>query len=78
MVGAYALLSDVAESPQARAVVRAVTGVADALGLDVVAEGIETAGQLDICRSLGCRFGQGYLLGRPAPAEDLAALMQVG
>jgi EAL domain-containing protein (putative c-di-GMP-specific phosphodiesterase class I) len=42
-----------------------------------VAEGIETAGQLDICRSLGCRFGQGYLLGRPAPAEDLAALMHV-
>src|SRR5690606_5734435 len=51
-----ALLSDVADSPRARAVVRAVTGVADALGLDVVAEGIETTGQLEIARSLGCRF----------------------
>ncbi|MCO8127488.1 EAL domain-containing protein [Acidimicrobiia bacterium EGI L10123] len=73
-----ALLSDLAESPQARAVVRAVTGVADALGLDVVAEGIETEAQLEICRSLGCRYGQGYFLGVPAPATEMAAHRPVG
>ena len=73
-----ALLSGLAESPQARAVVQAVTGVADALGLDVVAEGIETDDQLEICRSLGCRYGQGYLLGVPAPAAEMVAHRPVG
>jgi len=66
-----ALLSGLAESPQARAVVQAVTSVADALGLEVVAEGIETPEQLEISRSLGCRLGQGYLLCRPTPADQL-------
>lgn len=72
-----ALLSDVADAPQARAIVRAVTGVADALGLDVVAEGIETTEQLEISRSLGCRFGQGYLLGVPGPALELGSRAEI-
>jgi diguanylate cyclase (GGDEF)-like protein len=53
-----------------REIVTALVGMAHGLGLDVVAEGIETAQQRDLLRALGCRFGQGYLLGRPAPASD--------
>ena len=65
------LLDDIPESAQARAVVQAVLGVADALALDVVAEGIETTEQLRISRELGCALGQGYLLARPGPEAAL-------
>ena len=48
-------------------VVAAVIAMAHALEMDVVAEGIETTVQRDALMALGCEFGQGYLLGRPAP-----------
>ncbi|HEV2608107.1 MAG TPA: EAL domain-containing protein, partial [Xanthomonadaceae bacterium] len=48
-------------------VVAAVIAMAHALEMDVVAEGIETTEQRDALMALGCVFGQGYLLGRPAP-----------
>ena len=41
-------------------------GVAQALGCSVVAEGIETEGELAIVRSLGVEYGQGYFWGKPA------------
>ncbi len=44
------------------------------LGVVVIAEGIETEAQLERLRSIGCRFGQGYLFGAPAPA----ALVRLG
>lgn len=53
------------------AVVRGVVALAEEIGLDVVAEGVETAEQLAALRSAGCRHVQGYLLGRPAPLLDL-------
>ncbi|SPU53965.1 signaling protein [Bordetella trematum] len=45
-----------------------------ALGLLVVAEGIETEAQRDILTRLGCRYMQGFLLGRPAPAHQIRCL----
>jgi len=42
--------------------------------LPVVAEGVETEGQREILKSLGCRVMQGFLLGRPAPAAEIQAL----
>ncbi len=45
------------------------------LGMDVVAEGVETPGHLAALRRLGCRFLQGYLLGRPVPADELPAVL---
>jgi diguanylate cyclase (GGDEF)-like protein/PAS domain S-box-containing protein len=59
-------------SAEDTAIVAAVLSMADALGLEVVAEGVETEAQLDWLRERGCAFAQGYLLGRPAPAEELA------
>ncbi|MCW3033500.1 MAG: diguanylate cyclase/phosphodiesterase [Solirubrobacterales bacterium] len=49
-------------------IVAAVIGLARRLGIEVVAEGIETAGQLEMLRSFNCPFAQGYLLSRPLPA----------
>ena len=59
------------------AVARAVIGLARELDLAVVAEGVETAEQLALLRSLGCDEAQGFLLGRPAAASEVAdALLQ--
>lgn len=51
--------------------VAAVIGLAHEFGMTCVAEGVETADQLDHLGRLGCDFGQGYFLGRPVPAADL-------
>jgi diguanylate cyclase (GGDEF)-like protein len=55
-----------------------IFGLADKLSLDVVAEGIEEFEQLDLLSTLGCQMGQGYLLGRPAPAHLLESLLASG
>ncbi|HZC75607.1 MAG TPA: EAL domain-containing protein [Gaiellaceae bacterium] len=57
------------------AFVDAILRLSDSLGLAVVAEGIEHPAQADRLRELGCRFGQGYLFGRPAPAADTERLI---
>ncbi len=46
-------------------IVRTISGLAQNLGMDVVAEGVETREQLDILRSLGCQYGQGYFFSKP-------------
>lgn len=58
--------------PRQAAIVRAVLSIADALGLDVTAEGVETHAQLEELRGLGCTSVQGYFISRPLPAELVA------
>jgi len=59
----------------ARAITEAVIGVSHSLGLQVVAEGVETQAQLDHLRATGCDKVQGYLTGRPVTAEVAATLL---
>jgi EAL domain-containing protein (putative c-di-GMP-specific phosphodiesterase class I) len=57
---------------RARSLFAGVVGIAGALGMEAVAEGIETPEQLDAVRAGGCGYGQGHLLGRPAPLPATA------
>ena len=59
-------------------IARAVVGLGRSLGMDVIAEGIETDTQLDYLRDLDCTAAQGYRLARPQPATDIAALIASG
>ncbi len=52
---------------------QAVAGLADALGLPVVAEGVESEHQADVLRTMGCDLAQGYYFGRPQTREDVVA-----
>ena len=64
------------ETPRSLAVVGAILALARSLGLEVVAEGIENQKQLRILRDMGCVYGQGYLFGRPQPAQHWLAQQQ--
>jgi len=58
------------EEPRCLAVVRAIVGMARALGCDIVAEGVETESQLAKLTALDCDNAQGYLIGRPQTVDD--------
>lgn len=60
----------------ARATVRAITKLSHALGLGIVAEGVETQAQLDILRRLGCDELQGFLLAKPMSARHMQAWLE--
>lgn len=64
-----------AEHPRTAAITKAMLQLAGALGLQVVAEGIETDGVVPRLRDLGCHYGQGWLFGRPMPADAMQRLV---
>ncbi|KQT60812.1 diguanylate cyclase [Methylobacterium sp. Leaf456] len=64
-----------AGSAECGAIVRAIARLGASLGMRITAEGVETADQLDAIRAEGCTEVQGYLTGRPMPADQAAALL---
>ena len=62
--------------PRARAVLDAVFAMSSSLGLSVTAEGVETEDQLRSLRAQGCTEVQGFLLGRPMPASEVASFTE--
>jgi EAL domain-containing protein (putative c-di-GMP-specific phosphodiesterase class I) len=64
------------ESPSDATIVRSTIDLGRNLGLDVVAEGVETQGAWDTLRGQGCTLAQGYFVSRPVPAEELEALLR--
>ena len=67
---------DSASDPRAEACVRAMLALGASLGIDMVAEGIETTDIARHLETLGCRFGQGYLYSEPVPANGVYAMMR--
>lgn len=59
-----------------REVVRIIVSLAHSLGMDVVAEGIETKAHLDFLQAIGCDLGQGYFLARPQSAHQITQLLK--
>lgn len=59
-------------------IVRTIIALAEKLGMEVIAEGIETQEHLEVLRSVRCGYGQGYLFSKPVDAESLAALYASG
>jgi diguanylate cyclase (GGDEF)-like protein len=62
-------------SPAHASVLSALVELGHALGLDVVAEGVETEAQLEQLRALGCDAAQGYAIGRPVSGEQMDGLL---
>lgn len=69
------LIRDLARGGSDTALVRHLVGLAQELGLRVMAEGIETSEQLAVLRKLGCHEGQGHLLGHPVLAGEVPSLL---
>ncbi len=68
-------IRDMLTQPDCAAIVKSVIGLAQDLRISVVAEGVETADQLEYLRQTNCDEVQGYLIGRPVPAEQAVALL---
>jgi diguanylate cyclase (GGDEF)-like protein len=64
------------DRPDERSLVTAMVAMATALGLHIVAEGVETAEQAELVRALGCHSAQGYFFSRPGPPDRIRSLLQ--
>jgi EAL domain-containing protein (putative c-di-GMP-specific phosphodiesterase class I) len=64
---------EITRHPRDQAILRAIVSLCHDLGLELVAEGIETEEQRTLLDGMGCRLGQGYLYSRPLPANLLEA-----
>lgn len=69
-------IRDIPHSADDMAISRAVIAMGQSMGMQVLAEGVETAEQLEFLRQHGCNFYQGYLCSRPVSAADFAQLLQ--
>lgn len=69
---------DIVHDPDDAAITQAIIGVARALGLHVVAEGVETSEQLGFLRGCGCDTAQGFYFSRPVPAEEMERMLLTG
>ncbi|HQZ34517.1 MAG TPA: EAL domain-containing protein [Ilumatobacteraceae bacterium] len=77
-----AFVHGVADNPNDRSLVRTIIAMGRSLGLDMVAEGVESVHQLQVLSDLGCTKAQGYLISHPVPADAMrstvAALERLG
>ncbi|MCP5374401.1 MAG: EAL domain-containing protein, partial [Hyphomicrobiales bacterium] len=65
-------INEVTRNREDATLTRAAIAMAHSLGMEVIAEGVETEEQLDFLKALGCEYAQGYLFGKPLPADDSA------
>lgn len=72
------LIAEVEKDKTSTAIVTAIVSLAKSIGLQVVAEGIETEQQFEFLRKINCDEGQGYYFGPPVPADEIAAILVSG
>ncbi|TXS52172.1 aminotransferase class I/II-fold pyridoxal phosphate-dependent enzyme [Streptomyces sp. t39] len=71
-------IDDIVTDGQQVALVEGIVRIADVLGLQVIAEGIENGGQRDLLSAMGCRFGQGFLFAHPMTATEAQRFLDEG
>jgi len=71
-------VSDLQNGPDDEALVNGILSLANAFGLQVVAEGVETLEQANMLREKGCQVAQGYLYSKPVASETMAEVLRVG
>lgn len=69
---------DILVDPNDRAIVEAVVAMAQRLGIELIAEGIETAEQFQFFQALNCQFVQGFYCSRPLPAAEVETILRDG
>jgi EAL domain-containing protein (putative c-di-GMP-specific phosphodiesterase class I) len=67
---------DILENAEDQAIVTAIISMANSLGMHTIAEGVETAGQMELLREKGCDELQGYWLSQPLPVDQFTAFME--
>lgn len=72
------LVMPVTRSSEQLSLVESIIGIARALNIEVIAEGVETGAHADLLAKIGCHILQGYAISRPAAAEDIIALLTAG
>jgi EAL domain-containing protein (putative c-di-GMP-specific phosphodiesterase class I) len=73
-----AFIHELGQAPDAEPIIRAVLEMADAVGMRVVAEGVEDAAQAQLLRGMHCRYAQGRFFSWPLPREDAELLIRGG
>lgn len=71
-------IANITSDPGDAAITTAIIALAGAMGLDVVAEGVESQAQSDLLRAKGCHRGQGYLYGKPSPVAEFEEYLRQG
>lgn len=71
-------IRDIHENEESKAIVKAVLTLADTLGMEVLAEGIELNEQLKVLNEDGCKLGQGYLFSKPLSKENFERFIEMG
>ncbi|MFK8017339.1 MAG: putative bifunctional diguanylate cyclase/phosphodiesterase [Gammaproteobacteria bacterium] len=71
------LVQGLENDPQCVTIVKAMIGLGEALGLDVIGEGIESPGQMQTLRRIGCRSGQGFFVSKPLPGNRVEQWQKV-
>ena len=72
---AKSFVKGLGEDPEDTAIVRMIVELAHTLGMEVIAEGVETEEQAALLEEMGCDFGQGFYYSRPMPPEDVPELL---
>lgn len=70
-------IEDLLAHEGATAIIRSITSLAEALGMETTAEGVETIDQLDILREQGCNQVQGYYFSKPIPVGEVNAMLEL-